>query len=339
MMALSEQQWSQISKRSGVPVKVIKLLVGVGERSGQNSVSPMGARGRAQLMPGTARNLERKYHISTKGEFGNVLGGALYLAQQRKTFGNWRLAFAAYNAGPGAVQKYHGVPPYKETQDYVRRLMQALGGAAPDLGGGEVSTGSAEPPSTPVGPDFASLAAENLQAIGEGSFKPTEALGATALATQAAKSSASLSETPGATLDAPQMGPVPHGKWQKYVRLGPGADRAGVHTHEPVLQFVGSLGVRAGRRLMIGTGTQHSQMTVNGNVSDHWDGWAADIPATGKELIRLGRLALIQAGMPAREAMKQKGGLYNVHGVQVIFNTDIGGDHTNHLHVGLGGRR
>jgi hypothetical protein len=89
-----------------------------------------------------------------------------------------------------------------------------------------------------------------------------------------------------------------------------------------------------GQPLTVGTGTNHSQMTVNGNVSQHWSGHAVDIPATGSTLIRMGQDALIAAGMNPRQARKQRGGLYNVGGRQIIFNTHIGGDHTNHLHLG-----
>jgi hypothetical protein len=91
--------------------------------------------------------------------------------------------------------------------------------------------------------------------------------------------------------------------------------------------------VAGGETLTIGTGTNHKLMTVNGNPSDHPGGWAADIPARGKHLIRLGQAALIAAGMNPRKARKQTGGLYNIRGHQIIFNTHEGGDHTDHLHV------
>lgn len=115
--------------------------------------------------------------------------------------------------------------------------------------------------------------------------------------------------------------------------LAPGADRPGVRTSAAVTRFVQRIAALVGHPLTIGTGTRHSRMTVNGNVSDHWSGHAADIPATGEQLIALGQAALIAAGANPRWARRQRGGLYNVRGHQVIFNTHQGGDHTNHLHV------
>ncbi len=53
----------------------------------------------------------------------NIEGGARYLRQQHDRFGTWELALAAYNAGPGAVEKYGGIPPYKETQNYVQKIL------------------------------------------------------------------------------------------------------------------------------------------------------------------------------------------------------------------------
>ena len=67
-------------------------------------------------MPFTARKLGVDPHDPAQ----NLDGGARYLSQQYRTFGSWRLALAAYNAGPEAVRKYGGVPPYKETRNYVR---------------------------------------------------------------------------------------------------------------------------------------------------------------------------------------------------------------------------
>lgn len=90
-----------------------------------DAVSPKGARGPMQLMPGTADELG----VNIDDPYDNIRGGVRYLKQQFDAFGgDERLALAAYNAGPGAVRKYGGVPPYAETQGYVDAL---AGQAAP----------------------------------------------------------------------------------------------------------------------------------------------------------------------------------------------------------------
>lgn len=70
-------------------------------------------------MPDTAP----EYGIDPRDPAQAISGEARYLRDLHRTFGNWTLAVAAYKAGPGAVQKYGGVPPYPETQDYVRRVL------------------------------------------------------------------------------------------------------------------------------------------------------------------------------------------------------------------------
>lgn len=92
------------------------------QESGWNprAISHKGAIGLTQLMPDTARGLG----VDPYDPEQNIYGGARYLAQQYQTFRNWRLALAAYNAGPGAVQKYGGVPPFTETRDYVRAILR-----------------------------------------------------------------------------------------------------------------------------------------------------------------------------------------------------------------------
>lgn len=120
-----------------------------------------------------------------------------------------------------------------------------------------------------------------------------------------------------------------------WVTIGKGADRPGVQTHPEVTSFVAEIAHELGHPLTVGTGTNHSEMTVDGNVSDHWEGWADDIPLTGKALIRAGQVALIVAGADPAWARQQTGGLFNVNGHQIIFNTHEGGDHTNHLHVSV----
>ncbi len=93
----------------------------VQQESGWNAgaVSRVGALGLAQLMPDTARLLR----VDPMDPRQNLEGGARYLRMQHDAFGDWRLALAAYNAGPGAVQKYGGVPPYADTQHYVKAIL------------------------------------------------------------------------------------------------------------------------------------------------------------------------------------------------------------------------
>ncbi|MEM7319937.1 MAG: lytic transglycosylase domain-containing protein [Pseudomonadota bacterium] len=103
------------AKRHNVPEDLFLRLVQ--QESGWNPTakSHKGALGLAQLMPATARSLG----VNPHDPYENLDGGARYLSRQFRKFKSWRLALAAYNAGPEAVVKYGGVPPYKETKNYV----------------------------------------------------------------------------------------------------------------------------------------------------------------------------------------------------------------------------
>jgi len=106
------------ARRHGVPEDLFLRLIQ--QESGWNhrAKSHKGALGLAQLMPATARRL----NVNPRVPRENLEGGARYLRQQYDRFRSWRLALAAYNAGPEAVQKYGGVPPYRETKNYVRKI-------------------------------------------------------------------------------------------------------------------------------------------------------------------------------------------------------------------------
>lgn len=119
--------------------------------------------------------------------------------------------------------------------------------------------------------------------------------------------------------------------------LAPGADREGVQTSPLVLQYANSIANTYGKNITITTGTQHNQFVKGTNrQSEHWRGTAGDIPAEGEELTKLGQAALISAGMDPSKARQQTGGVFNVNGYQILFNTNTGGNHFNHLHIGVG---
>lgn len=107
------------AQRHSVPEELFLRLVHQESRWNPNAVSSAGARGLAQLMPDTARGLG----VNPDDPVQNLDGGARYLRQMYDRFGDWRLALAAYNAGPGAVERHDGIPPYAETTQYVRIIM------------------------------------------------------------------------------------------------------------------------------------------------------------------------------------------------------------------------
>ena len=119
------------SSRHGVSPDLVKAVIAVESEFDQYAVSSKGARGLMQLMPDTARRLGVADTFDARQ---NILAGTQYLRMMLDQFaGDIELALAAYNAGPGAVQRYGGVPPYRETRGYVSKVSSLLGGfvAAP----------------------------------------------------------------------------------------------------------------------------------------------------------------------------------------------------------------
>jgi soluble lytic murein transglycosylase-like protein len=104
----------------GVDESLLRAIVHAESAFNPNALSNKGAQGLMQLMPGTADDLGVDNPFDATQ---NIRGGAQYIAQQLKNFqGDEKLAMAAYNAGPGNVTKYGGVPPFDETQVYVTRV-------------------------------------------------------------------------------------------------------------------------------------------------------------------------------------------------------------------------
>ena len=114
------------TQRYGLPAGLLKAVAKAESGFDASARSDAGAIGLMQLMPGTARELG----VDPKQPGQAVDGAARLLKKHLTTFGSVPLALAAYNAGPGAVRKYGGIPPYSETQTYVRRVTAAMEGAA-----------------------------------------------------------------------------------------------------------------------------------------------------------------------------------------------------------------
>lgn len=114
--------------RYGVDSNLVDAVAWQESRYNPRARSSAGAIGVMQLMPGTARQLGV---LNPHDVEQNVRGGTAYLREQLERFdNNVPLALAAYNAGPGAVLKYGGIPPYRETQNYVQQILRRLSATA-----------------------------------------------------------------------------------------------------------------------------------------------------------------------------------------------------------------
>ena len=111
----------RVSKQNDVDAKLVRALIKVESGYQQRARSPKGAMGLMQLMPETAR----QYAVRDPYDPGsNIEAGIKHLKGLMQRFPTVALALAAYNAGEAAVQRFHGIPPYPETRDYVTRILQ-----------------------------------------------------------------------------------------------------------------------------------------------------------------------------------------------------------------------
>ena len=140
-----DQLIRQAAQQHGVSEGLVKAIMHTESGFNINARSPVGAQGLMQLMPATARrfNVSNAYDPQQ-----NIFGGVKYLSWLLKRFnGDSRLAIAAYNAGEGNVDKYGGIPPFRETQDYVRRVTSRLQNLYSSGLGTPLSDSSSNPPS------------------------------------------------------------------------------------------------------------------------------------------------------------------------------------------------
>ncbi|WP_034585330.1 MULTISPECIES: lytic transglycosylase domain-containing protein [Acinetobacter] len=139
----------QAAQQHGVSEGLIKAVMHTESGFNVHARSPVGAQGLMQLMPATAR----RFNVSNAYDpHQNIMAGAKYLAWLLKRFnGNTSLALAGYNAGEGNVAKYGGIPPFRETQDYVRRVTSRYHNLYSN--GVGLSASSASSSSTPASPE------------------------------------------------------------------------------------------------------------------------------------------------------------------------------------------
>lgn len=114
----------EASQKYGVSKNLIKAIILAESAGNDKAVSKAGAKGLMQLMDGTASAMGVRNSFNAKD---NIMGGSQYIAQMLDKYnGNVKLALAAYNAGPGNVDKFNGVPPFQETKTYVTRVLGYL---------------------------------------------------------------------------------------------------------------------------------------------------------------------------------------------------------------------
>lgn len=148
--------FEETADRYGLDVNLLLAVSWQESGFNQNAISHAGAMGLMQLMPGTAAGLG----VDPSNPLENLDGGARYLRQQIDRFGSVELALAAYNAGPGAVQKHGGIPPFEETQRYVPMVMGRWNSldtgqrfvATAGVGGAGSPQAPATPPATEIFP-------------------------------------------------------------------------------------------------------------------------------------------------------------------------------------------
>jgi hypothetical protein len=332
---------TRIAKRHKIPVHVFHALISAESGWQQGARSGVGAIGLAQLMPKTAAGLG----VDPTDPIQNLEGGARYLRQQLDRFGDLRTALAAYNAGPGNVERYGGIPPFAETQRYVQKIMATPRASAPNT------------PAAPMKPRMkrlntpAPVADPGMfgGAVGQTAFKN---LGRIAMGESATDTLGDLVDAtkipdvpvpaPVAAVSAPVRGaePValPPTRPGKAVPLKAGGGWGG---SEALARSLAGIGI--GHGLTATSEKRAKRLTASGNLSDHSheskDAYAFDLSNGSKPTPEMDRAAIDIArrlgvrydGKGPLELTK----VVNGYRIQVLYRTNTGGNHYNHLHLGV----
>jgi hypothetical protein len=315
-----------LAAKYGVPEWLVRGMVkqeGGANPDGSFRTSPAGAQGPAQLMPGTAKALSRRYGINTNTYAGNLEGGVAYLGEQLKRFKRPDLALSAYNSGPGGSESSGRVENFAETQKYVRNIMSGA-----KVGGGTAmsSPASVAPPvQSPAKGDARKAFAMNLlQALQAPKGERNQAM--FSAITQLKKAQTTPTNQP--VYPNPALS-FPRGN------------------EDP--SWGGSHGIATGfAQIGLGNGLKavsekRSRMnTSTGGVSDHWDkntnSYAYDLSNGSQPTPQMDQSA---AQIAAQLGVKWNGGpleitkVVNGYRVQVLYRTNTGGNHFDHIHVGV----
>lgn len=324
------QAAQQIARKYGIDPGIFVRQIGAESGFNPGARSPAGAQGIAQFIPSTAR----QYGVNVNDPISSLDGAARLMRDSlRRNGGSYAKALSVYNSG-----RPDGYLHIAETRAYVAKILQ---GSNP-TGTPSASPSTSVAPSTSArtittagtpGVDNSGARSQLIaQFLGRRDQDPVSfALGIRGLADVAAtpgSTRTSVSRTPAAGSDTSAPGAAPSGPGSVKI-TGPNPGRI----KPSVLTFARQISAIYGKPVVGSDGSGHSRLTVDGNVSQHTTGNATDIPAAGAELKRMGRAALEAAGMPRAQAQKAQGGLYNINGHQVIFLTNQGGNHFDHLHV------
>lgn len=314
--------------------KALLLKLSKGENAFKMGGAPSsaGARGATQFTPGSRQVAISKFGVDPWKDYDQAFhAAALHLLGKI----NGSTGLHGYNPGMASY------PSYILNQ----RLGKVGGGATGTAPSVPRASGSpaATPTTTTPGVDNSGLRRQ-LAAQYLTQKSPTSS-GLVNLAVQLrAAQDVPGTTQPSASTSQPRTVTPKRSNTSGRVDVAPGAERPGIGLQKPILGFLNGLSASMGRPVQVTTGTNHNRMTTTGNVSDHWAGNAADlgVPVDSQKGDLIAAHAIANAGgVPFGRAlaMARKGGVFNFNTkqgrVQILWRTMVGGNHHNHVHIGL----